>query len=210
MGKSTIVEIAQSQAGKLPEKQAGKLMEFRRALIEEAEQRGYLYDATFGGCAQAVVKACQEILDLEDEKAYAAAAFLYGGVCSTGTVCGALTGGLMILGMVYGRSNPTGRETYTCSGIGLRFVRWFAKEYGTTLCFELNGGYNTLDQVQREEFRKSQAHQDCFKRCGKAAGKIVEMVCEQGNDLVPLQDAVDEDKESLKLHMSSSYKRNSQ
>lgn len=132
------------------------------------------------------------MLGLEDDLAFKAGSFFSGGMVCTGAFCGALTGGLMILGMVYGRANPRYGSVHDGSGAGLKLFKWFEREYGTTSCSELTGVANMLDKEQRAKFAVSEAHEKCFQRSGEVAAKVVEIIGEQGARMVSLEEAIAE------------------
>ena len=69
------------------------------------------YDANFNevhyhGCSQAVLDAMQKNLGIGNVEVFKSASAMAGGICSMGEVCGAVTGGIMAIGLVYGRE-PT-------------------------------------------------------------------------------------------------------
>ena len=200
MGVSKIAQLAQSKADEVPERQAPKIKEHLAETLREAEERGYLYDSSFGCCSQATLLACQEMLGLEDELALKAATFLSGGVVGSGEFCGALTGGIMALGLVYGRPDVAVGSQHDGSGPGLRLYRWFMKKYGTVSCRELTGGINLLDPEERAVFLApgNEIHEKCFRRCGEVAAKVLEIICEQGSKQVSLLEALEEEKKLSK------------
>ena len=67
-----------------------------------AEELASTYGPQYHGCAQIVVASLMEILGIRDESVLMAASCFAGGAkrCLT---CGAISGGLMILGLKYGR-----------------------------------------------------------------------------------------------------------
>jgi C_GCAxxG_C_C family probable redox protein len=54
-------------------------------------------------------------------------------LCVGGCVCGALAGGIMVLGMVYGRSNP-GDEAPLVLAKAKELHDWFKSQKGSTCC----------------------------------------------------------------------------
>ena len=74
------------------------------AAITEEEARYRLFDQGFD-CAQTVFSAFAEELDLDEETALKIASG-FGGGMHQGDMCGCVTGGLMVLGLKYGFSEP--------------------------------------------------------------------------------------------------------
>jgi C_GCAxxG_C_C family probable redox protein len=84
-----------------------------------------------------VLTAFASEFGLSDEIALKIAAPFGGGMARTGKTCGAVTGGLMALGLKYGYTTPGGRDaTY---GIAQKFMNHFEEKHGSTLCRELIG-----------------------------------------------------------------------
>jgi len=148
--------------------------------IRKAEEKGYTNDRDFGDCGQAVLSAIMELLEIEDELTYKAATLMAGGIGQTGITCGALIGGAMALGLKYGRARPDTERSHTqIAPIGIELVRWFEKEYGTTSCRELTG-FDLTNEDELQKFMTSAVHEECFRRCGKVAGKVAEIISRRG------------------------------
>jgi C_GCAxxG_C_C family probable redox protein len=96
--------------------------------------------ARFAGklnCAQAVFSAFAEQFGLDETTALRIASPLGGGVGRSGNACGALTGGLMALGLARGSSTPERKEaTYL---LAREFMRRFREKNGAILCNDLVG-----------------------------------------------------------------------
>ena len=152
------------------------LKEYRAALIEQAQQRGYFYDKYSGNCAQSVLLTVQQLFHLEDKMVYKAVHFLAGGGIA-GT-CGALVGGLVVLGLKYGRSVPElARQHIGANLPATKLVDWFNNEFGTHLCDEITG----VDKTNSEAWMallKSPEHEKCYRICGMVAGKVSEIISE--------------------------------
>lgn len=72
-----------------------------------------------------------------------------GGIAAREDTCGALIGGMMVIGMKYGRENLDGNKQFTYN-VARKFYDWFKGEFGTTNCFQLNhGDYNTPTHKER-------------------------------------------------------------
>ena len=88
-------------------------------------------------CSEAIVYAFNVALGrpFPQEVVKLASAFPVGmGVLGTGgCACGALSGGMMVLGMAYGRSDP-GSEAPLVLGKAKELHDWFADEKGSTCC----------------------------------------------------------------------------
>jgi C_GCAxxG_C_C family probable redox protein len=94
----------------------------------------------YKGCCRCVVDALQKNLGLDDSYVIKAAIPLGAGVARSGETCGALIGGLMIIGMVYGPdqldewTSPAYTKTMEES---LKLYDRFRNKFGTTTCYNL-------------------------------------------------------------------------
>lgn len=114
----------------------------RTAIIAEARGLASKYESENRGCAQAVLAALQDVFHMRDDDVFRAASGLSGGVgLSTRGTCGALSGGAMAIGMLFGRErkdfrDPGGmrRITYRlCNALCMRFEA----EYGSVICSKI-------------------------------------------------------------------------
>jgi len=79
--------------------------------VEKIGAKALGYDK-YSGCSQSVLLALQEAFDIGDQESFRAATVLSGGVARRGETCGALLGGLMALGLVYGRDDIRDTQAY--------------------------------------------------------------------------------------------------
>ena len=86
-------------------------------------------------CAQAIAGAFAEEAGLTQEQAIAMSSCFGAGICATREICGTLTGAMMIMGLVKGWS--TAEQKSFAYGEGKKLLDDFAKEFGTTRCFDL-------------------------------------------------------------------------
>lgn len=110
------------------------------ALRERAED---LYRSGQFLCSEAVVYAFNEAMDepMPPEIVRLASGFPVGmGALGTGgCTCGALSGGVMVLGMIYGRSTP-GEEAPLVLDKARELHDWFKSEKRSTCCRALIAG----------------------------------------------------------------------
>ncbi len=161
------------------------------AIKEEARKRASGYELQYHGCGQSVMLALQEVLGLEDKLAFKAASDFCGGIGFQGKFCGALAGGLMILGMKYGRSDMQEKVPGIAKGIlpAYKLMKRFEQEFGTTVCLELTDGlltppsdeeinlmgtYPELTEGQGDELAAK-----CSPLVGKTAAMVIEIISEQ-------------------------------
>ncbi len=74
-----------------------------KAILDKVEKRAYELIDKYHGCSQCSLLAIQEVCGMKDDVMAKASIGLAGGVGSMRSVCGALTGSALALGMKYGR-----------------------------------------------------------------------------------------------------------
>ena len=156
---------------------------------KEVAEKAIRYEKAFHCCSQATLLALQEALGLEDALALKAASSLCGGVALSGNTCGALSAGVMVMGMKLGRGDL--KEGFASVMKAMlpanKLVKWFQAEYGTTVCHDISGmevneemlkllaeqpeaALNALDPAMVEK---------CSNICGKTAAKVIEILEEE-------------------------------
>ena len=101
-------------------------------------------------CAEAVLYVLCDYYKLEIAVCPRIATAFGGGLCGTQNVCGALSGGLMVIGLWHGRE--LGGDKLPAYGLGKRFMEWFKQQQSATLCAELTET-NFADPAEMAAFR---------------------------------------------------------
>ncbi len=152
-------------------------MEKVAARSEEFFKSGYF-------CAESVLLAISEWKGVESELIPGIATGFCGGMSRTSGLCGALTGGIMALNMLYGRDAPD-KTTDRNYALVARFVDEFEKHFGSANCSDLLG----CDLSAREGLEIFQARglktKICLKVTGEAAAMVAKIIQDserQGRD----------------------------
>lgn len=121
-------------------------------------------------CAEAVVRAFRDSLQLEiSDEALGMASGFGGGLGHAGCMCGALSGAVMVLGMLQGREDNTqSREPIYASA--REFHELFREKFGATCCRVLN--QNPFDS--KEHLR------NCIKITGNTAEMLSIYISDKG------------------------------
>lgn len=101
------------------------------------------YHPLGNNCAQCVLKACADHTGLDDETAFAVANGFGGGLRS-GEVCGAISGGVMAIGLAAQKKGLT-----KINAIITEYVSEFEKEYGNVRCSDLKSNKVPCDELIR-------------------------------------------------------------
>ncbi|MDO4551557.1 MAG: C-GCAxxG-C-C family protein [Planctomycetia bacterium] len=100
-------------------------------------------------CAQAVLMAHAEELGLTEEQAKKMTACFGGGMC-VGNICGAISSGMLVLGMKnFDSSAEMAAEKMRIRKLGMNFMKTLTETYGTTSCRDIfsQGGRTACNKV---------------------------------------------------------------
>ena len=160
----------------------------QRQWVEIIERSGYDNEMQYWGCSQAVLGALQKHLDLGDQDVFAAATGFAGGVAKNQEVCGALLGGIMAIGVAYGRREfergKVGHEQRTfleAQNRSARLCEKFKDEFGTLYCRDIRvlvGRIPLGDEQNYYTLEGFENHAKCADITGAAARLAVEVLLE--------------------------------
>lgn len=130
-------------------------------------------------CAQSVFSAFCEDLRIDQNAALKIACGFGAGMGRKGEVCGAVTGGIMVLGARYGRGENEDRTATEATYARTReFMNQFASQHGTCLCRELLNGCDLTTEEGQKTFRENDLFNKVCKPCVQSAVEIVEKIME--------------------------------
>jgi C_GCAxxG_C_C family probable redox protein len=125
-------------------------------------------------CAQSVLLTMFEHWNGKDEVIPKIATAFGGGIGRCGSVCGALTGGVMALGIKYGTNEPSLEKRLKAYELAQKFYKRFEKQFGSVLCRELIG----YDLSNPEELEKTNTANVFEEKCSNFVRKAVEILME--------------------------------
>lgn len=174
-----------------------RTMEKEKILLE-AERRAYRYEQEYRDCAQCTLLAIQELFGLESEEALKAATGFAGGIGRSSSLCGAFTGGVMALGLKYGRDLRTMRHPDPETRLHLfreiedrldrliqRLSERFVETYGSTVCKEIETklfgrSFDKWNPEERKEKDRLGGHEDkCPSVVGNGTRWVAELILEE-------------------------------
>ena len=129
-------------------------------------------------CAQSVLLAFGDVTGLEDETALRLSSSFGGGLGRLREVCGAVSGGAMVLGLLRGYADPGDREGKKAHYVLVReFAERFREQNGSIICRELLAGVPKTPggepEARTKEYYKKRP---CAELCRIAAQIIDEML----------------------------------
>ena len=143
-------------------------MDNKNEKIEEAKAHAFdLYVKDQFVCSEAVLYTIHKILGtpLPVEIVRLAGGFA-GGIGESGYVCGALTGGVMALGLAFGRSEA-GASCPKLQPATRELLEWFNREFGSSCCATLT--------KKRRAFGGKESNR-CGVMTGETAARTMELV----------------------------------
>jgi C_GCAxxG_C_C family probable redox protein len=153
--------------------------EEREEFVKNVGQTAFEHEAKHGGCAQSTVAAFQQHLGIDDPILFRAVTGLAGGMGLTGeSACGAVSGGVIAIGLVYGREDFETEQGFMqtlnlCGVLSDRFV----EQYGSFKCHDvqkivLGRAYDMRDP---EDLVKVNAIPNIHDYCGKVCQNTAEI-----------------------------------
>ncbi|MEM1585935.1 MAG: C-GCAxxG-C-C family protein [Candidatus Bathyarchaeia archaeon] len=155
---------------------------------ERAYNLAFKYEAEYGSCPQAVLRAIYEVFNLKGtEIVIKSAHALAGGLGLSGNgTCGALSGGVLALGIFFGRRlEDMDKGRFMKSHIKAKeLYDKFVREFGSCICKDVQTkifgrSFNLWDPDDYKKFEEMGGHRDkCTDVVGKVAKWTVEMLLE--------------------------------
>lgn len=143
--------------------------------MERSDQAKELFLSGYN-CAQSVITSFADELKFSKELALKMSAGFGGGMGKQQETCGAVTGAIMVLGLIRGEQVNNNDELKSQSYDAVKeLVREFKKEYKTTRCRDLIGcDLNTPEGS--EKFKEEGIMENVCAGCVKKAVQIVESI----------------------------------
>jgi C_GCAxxG_C_C family probable redox protein len=130
-------------------------------------------------CSESVLLTMTEHWGCKDELIPRVATPFGGGMGRCGSVCGAVTGGVMAIGVRCGRNAPTEKPSRAYE-LAETFFRRFEKQNGSVVCRELIG----LELSDPEQRRRAQEDRVFEKKCTVLVRSAVEILAALGLETV--------------------------
>lgn len=125
-------------------------------------------------CSESVLMAISEAKKINSELIPKIATGFCGGIAKTDSLCGALTGGIMGIGLIHGRENPED-ERETNSEMIKKLSAFFVEEFGGRNCTEVCGINLSLPDGN-EKFEKENKKEICTRAVEQTTEYVLELL----------------------------------
>ena len=181
--KATTASLPPAEEDKFSEELAKNRQMPRDLVMKMLDQKVDQYMQLSHHCAQSSFMALKEQFGLNGEQVIKALTPMPG-IAERGETCGAVTGPLMAMGLIYGRDVhhlddwDTYQESLVPTG---HFCELFEKEFGTTLCHKVQEGkfgrcYRLTDPAELQEFQNAGATDKCSEVVRAAVHMAAEII----------------------------------
>ena len=192
--------------GRISLEKAKKLSkEEKEQLISQIEEMSRYNEITYWGCPQAVLGSLLYHFDIGDGSAFKAATCFTGGVTHKREICGALSGGVMAIGLAYGRGEYTEGKTaheqpeYMEANLRVsKLCERFEEMFGSLRCQDVFIFARGDEYKEYPKYNTLEAFLD-HDNCGRVTGPAARLAAEVMLEPVELYQAgIDEELENLK------------
>jgi C_GCAxxG_C_C family probable redox protein len=156
-----------------------------------AYELGYEYERKYGACSQCTILAIMDSLGKRNADVFRASFGFAGGIGNLSEMCGALSAGIMMIGLENGRDlehidTQTEDEKRYCMQMVRELHQLYIAEYGSTKCADVHmrifgRSFDQWDADEFQEFLRMGGHVDkCTAVVGNVARWTVEILSREG------------------------------
>jgi C_GCAxxG_C_C family probable redox protein len=159
-----------------------KLNEYKekQAFREDIMKRTFDTEMKCHGCAQVIVQSFLDVFEEDNVAVSMASSPFAAGLALTGNNCGALVGGLMVLGLVFGRKDVTEGMEGILAGIRpmRKLVRYFGEKYKDINCRDITQT-DLADPQKAQEYFDGGGLERCANMMADVAGFVSDILYEE-------------------------------
>jgi C_GCAxxG_C_C family probable redox protein len=160
----------------------------RDVILEKAFESALNYERKCTGCAQTTIAGIFEALGIENDDVFRSASGLADGLGLTGDgSCGALVGGAMVIGYLFGRKKKDFSDMMkpmTSYMLTKRLHDRFVEKYGTCRCYDIQKSlmgrtFNLYDPSELKQATEYGMIDHCSKVVGTSARLATEIIIDE-------------------------------
>ena len=145
-------------------------------MSEQASQRSLELFKSGYFCAESVLLAIAENQGIQSDLIPKIATGFCSGVSRTGSMCGAVSGAIMGINLVAGRSSPSQSIEFSYT-LTQKLISRFERQYGSVNCRQLIGCDLATDEGQRY-FLENHLMERCFQYAEDATRIAISLIAE--------------------------------
>jgi C_GCAxxG_C_C family probable redox protein len=151
----------------------------KAAFVADVKKRTFDTEMKCHGCAQVIVQSFLDVFEEDNAPVSMASSPFAAGMALTGNNCGAMIGGLMVLGLFYGRKDLTEGMPGILAGIRpmRKLVRYFGETYHNLNCREITGT-DLADPEKATAYFEAGGLEKCATMMADVAGFVGDMIWE--------------------------------
>lgn len=148
--------------------------------VANVKERAFTMEMNSHGCAQVVVQTFLDVFEEENLPLFMAASPFAAGMSLTGNNCGALIGGLMILGTVFGRRDVAEGMPGILEGIRpmRKLVKYFNEKHGAVDCRDITRT-DLADPEKAEKFFAGGGLEKCSGIIADVSGFVADILYDE-------------------------------
>jgi C_GCAxxG_C_C family probable redox protein len=160
-----------------------EIMERAEEIIERAYELGERYEKECTGCAQTTIAGIFDAIGIKNDDVFKSASGLADGVGLSGDgTCGALVGGAMVIGYVFGRERKDFKDMFKPMKsylLSKELYDKFLKRYGSCRCHDVQESLmgRTFNLLSKKGFEKA-VEFGMVKYCSRVVGTSAKMATE--------------------------------
>lgn len=160
----------------------------RDVILEKAFESALNYERKCTGCGQTTIAGIFEVLGIENDDVFRSASGLADGLGLTGDgACGALVGGAMVIGYLFGRKKKDFSDMMkpmTSYILTKRLHDRFVERYGTCRCYDIQKSlmgrtFNLYDPSELKQATEYGMIDHCSKVVGTSARLATEIIIDE-------------------------------
>lgn len=148
--------------------------------VADLKKRTFDTEMKCHGCAQVIVQTFLDVFEEDNTPVSMASSPFAAGLALTGNNCGAVIGGLMVLGLVFGRKDVNEGMAGILAGIRpmRKLVKYFQETYQSPNCRDITGT-DLADPEKATAYFESGGLEKCATMMADAAGFVGEIIYEE-------------------------------
>jgi len=153
--------------------------ENKEAFAEEVKKTTFDTEMKCHGCGQVLVHSFLKTLKIDNPELIMASSPFFGGMALTGNTCGALLGGLMVLGLLYGRKDVSEEVPGLIKGVKplRKFIQFFGEQNKNMNCRDITGT-DLADPQKAEAYFAAGGLARCAGILAQVAGYVADLIYE--------------------------------